>query len=295
MEAALRSATVELADAGILSARTDAEFLLAARLRIRRPELVRQALLGRTMTSEHAFAYGDLVRERATRVPLQHLTGYADFAGITLSVGPGVFVPRPETEMIVARSVAMAADIASPLIVDLCTGSAAIPLALKHALPRADLHAVELSEHAHAWAARNVEALGLTVDLRLGDAAFAFDDLVGLVDIVTCNPPYISVGATPVDPEVRDHDPSASLYGLSEDGLTVPAMMAQRAARLLKQGGILLMEHAETQGSVLVARLIATNVWERVEDHCDLNDRPRMVEAIRGPIRLSECAKDEDQ
>lgn len=295
MESALRAATAELAEAGIVSARTDAELLLVARLRITRAEVLRRCLLGGTLSSDEAAAYADLVHERAARVPLQHLTGSADFAGISLSVGPGVFVPRPETEMIVHRAITLAASLDSPLIVDLCTGCGAIPLALKRALPGAQIHAVELSEHAHAWAALNVEALDPDVDLRCGDAALAFDDLLGEVDIVTCNPPYIPAGAVPVDPEVRDHDPDIALYGMSDDGLAVPLAMAERAAELLSSTGVLLIEHAETQGAVFVERLKATTVWERVEDHRDLNDRPRMVEAIRGPIRLSDGAEDKDQ
>lgn len=281
MEVSLRAATAELAEAGIASARTDAELLLAAQLGLGRAEVLRRCLLGRTLTGEQESAYADLVRERASRVPLQHLTGYADFAGITLSVGPGVFVPRPETELIVTRATAVAAGIDCPLIVDLCTGSAAIALALKHALPGAEIHAVELSEHAHAWAARNVDTLGLGVDLRLGDAANAFDDLLGLVDIVTCNPPYIPVGAVPVDPEVRDHDPDIALYGQSEDGLKLPLQMASRAADLLRPGGVLLIEHADTQGTDIVARLSNMACWSTVKGHCDLTDRPRAVEALR--------------
>lgn len=287
METAVRDATTALTEAGIVSARTDAELLLAACLGISRAELLRQLLLGRTLTAEHHSAYDILVSERAKRVPLQHLTGYADFAGITVSVGPGVFVPRPETELIVTRAIAVASGLDAPCIVDLCTGSGAIPLALKRALPDAEMHAVELSVHAHAWAAHNIAALGLEVDLRLGDAALAFDDVVGQADIVTCNPPYIPDGAVPVDSEVRDHDPAVALYGMSEDGLGIPGLMVHRASRLLRHGGVLLMEHAETQGSVLIQRLEAAGVWEHVKDHRDLAGRPRMIEAVRSPSRLA--------
>ncbi len=286
MESVVRAATATLDEAGIVSSRSDAELLLAAHLHITRAEVLRQCLLGRALTGEQQTAYADLVRERATRVPLQHLTGSADFAGITLSVGPGVFVPRPETELIVQRATALAAGLGSPLIVDLCTGSGAIPLALKHALPSAEIHAVELSNHAHAWAAHNVKMLALDVDLGLGDAAQAFGDLLGEVDIVTCNPPYIPNGAVPVDPEVRDHDPAIALYGDSGDGLRIPLQMAARAADLLRPGGHLLMEHAESQSLTLVARLEGMARWREIRHHRDLTGRPRMVEVVSGSTPL---------
>ncbi len=281
MESAVRAATAKLGAAGIVSARTDAQLLLAARLHVTRAEVVRQSVLGRTLTTDQEAAYADIVNERAARVPLQHLTGYAHFAGITLSVGPGVFVPRPETELIVHRATALAAGIDSPVIVDLCTGSGAIPLALKQSLPMAAIHAVELSAHAHAWAVRNVSTLGFDVDLRLSDAALAFDDLLGEVDIVTCNPPYIPNGAVPVDPEVRDHDPGIALYGGSQDGLKIPLQMAARAADLLRPGGHLLMEHADSQDVTLVSRLQDMTCWIAIRDHRDLSGRPRIVEATR--------------
>ena len=227
-----------------------------------------------------------LVAERARRVPLQHLTGRAAFRHLELSVGPGVFVPRPETEMVADLAVPLLLDLAdrerrAPVVVDLCTGSGALALSLKHEVPAASVHAVELSDLAHAWAVRNRDDLGLDVEMVLGDATTAFADLEGEVDVVVSNPPYIPVGAVPNDPEVRDHDPDVALYGGSADGLRIPLEVAARAARLLRPGGVLLMEHADVQGRSLPAALRGTGAWTGVEDHPDLAGRPRVTRAVR--------------
>ena len=142
--------------------------------------------------------------------------------------------------------------------------------------------AVELSDLAHGWAVANRDRLGLDVDVRLGDATTAFDDLEGEVDVVVSNPPYIPVGAVPVDPEVRDHDPAVALYGGSVDGLAIPLAVAARAAVLLRPGGVLVMEHADSQGASLPRALRATGEWVQVADHADLSGRPRTTVAVRG-------------
>ncbi|MGC1207304.1 MAG: peptide chain release factor N(5)-glutamine methyltransferase [Ornithinimicrobium sp.] len=281
IDSLLRAATEQLRQAGIVSARVDAEILLGEAQGLSRSEVLRHAILGRTLDDTQATAYLDLVDQRAQRVPLQHLTGYADFAGIRLRVGPGVFTPRPETEVLVARAHEIAQDQAHPLIVDLGTGSGAIAAALKHRLPGADVYAVEVSTHAHAWARQNFDRLALDVALRRGEGQTAFAELEHQVDLVTCNPPYIPTGAVPVDPEVRLHDPSVALYGDSDDGLKVPMEMAARAAVLLRPGGILLMEHADSQATVIDKRLQEMTCWSTIRDHRDLADRPRMVEATR--------------
>jgi len=148
----------------------------------------------------------------------------------------------------------------------------------------AEVHAVELSREAHAWAEQNVATLAPEVDLRLGDATTAFADLEGGVDVVVCNPPYIPDGAVPLDPEVRDHDPELALYGSSADGLAVPLAMAARAASLLRDGGVLVMEHADSQGRSLPAALRAAGAWAEVSDHDDLTGRPRAAVAVRGEL-----------
>jgi release factor glutamine methyltransferase len=231
----------------------------------------------------------DLVAERARRVPLQHLTGKAGFRRLDLSVGPGVFVPRFETELVAGlaidhllrHSLGLGPVPAAPVVVDLCTGSGAIALAIKDEVPAAEVHGVELSDLAHAWAIRNRDDLGLDVDIRLGDAILAFPELESRVDVVVSNPPYIPVGAVPNDPEVRDHDPEVALFGGGSDGLRIPLEVAARAAVLLRVGGFFVMEHADVQGGSLPAALRATGLWQDIQDHADLNGRPRSVTAVR--------------
>jgi len=167
------------------------------------------------------------------------------------------------------------------VVVDLCAGSGAIALAVKDEVPCAEVHGVELSGLAHAWAIHNRDDLGLDVDLRLGDATLAFPELEAGVDVVVSNPPYIPVGSIPNDPEVRDHDPEVALYGGSFDGLRIPLQIAARAAVLLRPGGFFVMEHADVQGESLTSALRMTGVWHDVRDHADLNGRPRAVTAFR--------------
>jgi release factor glutamine methyltransferase len=167
------------------------------------------------------------------------------------------------------------------VVVDLCTGSGAIALAVKDEVPDVEVFGVELSGLAYAWAIRNRDDLGLDVDIRLGDATVAFPDLEADVDVVVSNPPYIPVGACPNDPEVRDHDPEVALYGGSSDGLRIPLQVAGRAAVLLRPGGLLVMEHADVQGDSLLAALAVSGLWQDIEDHEDLNGRPRAVTAFR--------------
>ena len=202
---AVRRATMTLAEAGVESAAVDA-LHLAAHLRGEDvSETRRLMVLGGV---EAPDGYADLVAERASRVPLQHLTGRAHFRGLELEVGPGVFVPRPETELLVDLALRSLAGRDAPVVVDLATGSGAIALAVKEECPAATVYAVELTDLAHAWAVRNRDRLGLDVSVDRGDARHAYPELVDAVDVVTCNPPYIPDDQVPVDPEVRDHDPA---------------------------------------------------------------------------------------
>ena len=275
---AVRRATMTLAEAGVESAPVDA-LQLAAHLRGEDvAETRRLMVLGGV---EAPDGYADLVAERASRVPLQHLTGRAYFRGLELEVGPGVFVPRPETELLVDLAARSIAGREAPVVVDLATGSGAIALAVKQEWPAATVYAVELTDLAHAWAVRNRDRLGLDVAIDRGDARHAYPDLVGVVDVVTCNPPYIPDDQVPVDPEVRDHDPREALYGGRGDGLGLPLAMAARAAALLRDGGTLVMEHADTQGAALPRALAGTGDWDKVVDHLDLLGRPRCVVASR--------------
>jgi len=284
----VRSAIVVLADAGVDSAEFDAVTLAAHALGTSTGELRKMMAMGAPAPDGLDDRFGDLVTERARRVPLQHLTGKAGFRRLELSVGPGVFVPRFETELVAGLAIThlqrpdLRGQRRQPaVVVDLCSGSGAIALALKDEVPAAEVHGVELSDLAHAWAIRNRDDLGLDVDLRLGDATLAFPELEAAVDVVVSNPPYIPVGAVPNDPEVRDHDPAVALYGGSANGLRIPLAVAARAAVLLRPGGFFVMEHADVQGNSLPAALRATASWQDIQDHADLNDRPRVVTAVR--------------
>lgn len=277
LRSAVRAAAVRLASAGIASAEADAVALAAHALGTSAADVRKAMVLGGPASP----AYDGLVAARADRVPLQHLTGRAGFRRLELSVGPGVFVPRPETELVAGLAIEAAQALAAPVVVDLCAGSGAIALAVKDEVPTAIVYAVELGEEAHAWAALNQERTGLDITLVRGDARSAFPGLEGSVDVVVSNPPYIPVGMVPQDPEVRDHDPDLALYGGSEDGLAVPLAVAARAAALLRPGGILVMEHADTQGEALPAGLRRTGAWRDVVDRRDLAGRPRATVAIR--------------
>jgi release factor glutamine methyltransferase len=283
LRSAVREATARLAVAGIPSPEADAVALAAHAMGTEPAEVRRAMVLG----APEPQGFAELVAEREARVPLQHLTGVAHFRRLTLAVGPGVFVPRPETEVTAGLAIDAASAIGpGALVVDLCTGSGAIALAVKDELPAARVLAVELSDLAHGWALANRDRLGLDVDVRLGDATTAFDDLEGEADVVVSNPPYIPVGAVPVDPEVRDHDPAVALYGGSVDGLAIPLAVAARACVLLRPGGVLVMEHADTQGESLPRALRATGEWVEVADHADLSGRPRTTVAVRASAAL---------
>ncbi len=270
-----RAAAARLAEAGVPSPAYDADALLAHVLGV---DQARLALLDQ-VADEHAARFEALVARRARREPLQHLLGSVGFRHVELAVGPGVFVPRPETELLAGWAVERALEVGEPVVVDLCTGSGAIACAVADEVPSARVHAVELDPAAHAWAARNLAGTG--VELRLGDMADAFDDLAGGVDVVTCNPPYIPLDAwESVAPEARDHDPQLALFS-GDDGLDAVRVVAARAAQLLRPGGWVGVEHADVQGESAPAVLAATSSWQHIRDHRDLAGRPRFVTATR--------------
>ncbi|GAB4099743.1 peptide chain release factor N(5)-glutamine methyltransferase [Sinomonas halotolerans] len=300
--AALRQAAALLAEAGVPSPRADAE-QIAVHVLSAGPggDRLGGGGLGRLRALAITGApvpegFWDLVQERARRVPLQHLTGAAHFRHLTLSVGPGVFVPRPETEGVVQLALDWLAQEAaahdadwSPSVVDLGTGSGAIAASVAHEVPRARVHAVELSDHAYAWAERNLSLpeLGGRVRLARGDLRTAFRELDGTVDAVVSNPPYIPAGMVPREPEAAEHDPDLALYGGGEDGLELPLAAAATAARLLRPGGFFVMEHAEVQAERIAGLLAADadGAWRRVRSHEDLNGLPRATSAVRAGAR----------
>jgi release factor glutamine methyltransferase len=271
--AVLSRAEERLAQAGVESPRRDAELLLAHVLDVRLGQLP----LVREVTTTQEQAYDELVARRARREPLQHLTGSAAFRYVDLRVGPGVFVPRPETELLAGWAVGEALRLERPVVVDLATGSGAIARAVADEVPAAVVHAVELDEGAHAWATRNLHGTG--VDLRLGDLADAFDDLLGTVDVVVCNPPYIPLDAWEgVAVEARDHDPHLALFS-GDDGLEALRLVEERAAALLRRGGVVGVEHADVQGESAPALFAGSGRWTEVRDHTDLAGRPRYLTA----------------
>ena len=264
--------------AQVPSPRVDAE-LLAAHLLYdgSRSRLQHAALMGERLTPDQVAEYEALIARRASREPLQHITGSAPFYRLELAVGPGVFVPRPETELLVEEALKVLnarADSATggQRIVDLCTGSGAIAAAVKSELPNAQVFAVELSEDAIPYARKNLEPLG--VHLVQGDALTALSELAGTFDAVLSNPPYIPPANVPADPEAALHDPDMALYGGGEDGMQMPSAIAARAFELLAPGGLFIMEHDDTQEEA-VAELLASIGFEGYYPVRDLNNRPR--------------------
>jgi release factor glutamine methyltransferase len=273
----IRAAAAALAQAGVPSPDYDAAELLAHVLGTTRPGLA----LVQALTEAQAREYDALVARRARREPLQHLVGSAPFRHVELAVGPGVFTPRPETELLAGWGVDRAGELVAagrtPVVVDLCTGSGAIALAVATEVPQAAVHAVELSEDAFGWAARNLSGSG--VDLRQGDMADSFPDLDGTVDVVLCNPPYIPLDAyESVAAEAREHDPHLALFS-GDDGLAAIRVLARVAARLLRPGGVMGAEHADVQGDSAPAVFAVNGRWLDVRDHLDLAGRPRYVTA----------------
>jgi release factor glutamine methyltransferase len=281
----MRDARVRLATAGVPSPVTDAELLAAYVFGLSRGELAGAVVRGDDADPERALRFRELVAERAGRVPLQHLIGTAPFRTVELAVGPGVFVPRPETEVVAGLAIEEAQRLERPPVVDLCTGSGAIAIALAVEVPAARVVAVEHDPLALAWARRNVDALAPAVDLRAGDAvgadAAVAADLADAVDVVVSNPPYIPDGARPVDHEVAEHDPPIALYGGGTDGLDVPRGVVAAAAGLLRPGGLLVMEHGDAQGAS-AQRLVGGPAWHDVRTAEDLTGRPRALLARRG-------------
>ena len=272
-----------LARAGVADPSVDAELLLAWTLgpEVSRGEVHAGIIRGDALEAAQHARFRDLISRRAAREPLQHITGSAPFRHLTLSVGPGVFVPRPETEIVAQFAIDALANAAEPdpIAVDLGTGSGAIALAMATEVPHARVHAVEKSVEAIAWTRRNVEAIAPRVDLRHGDLATAFDDLVGRVAVVASNPPYVPTDAVPRDDEVRLHDPALALYG-GEDGLDVVRIISRRGLELARPGGALVLEHGEWQGEA-IREILTADGWLGAATHPDLTGRDRATTAIR--------------
>ena len=282
LRTAVKGATDRLAAAGVASPEHDARALAVHVLGFAKPS---DLLMVDDLDEGQAAAYDELVARRADRVPLQHLTGSVGFRYLSLEVGPGVFVPRPETESVVQYAVDALRGVPDPLCVDLCTGSGTIAFALANELPGAVVHAVERDPQALAWTRRNavnrVKAGDPEVQLHLGSAEDALPGFDGTLDLVISNPPYVATTEAHIpDPEVLDHDPGIALWA-GEDGLDVIRLVEQAARRLLKPGGLLVVEHSDRQGRSAPALLERAGGWTEVEDRRDHAGRDRYVTARR--------------
>lgn len=296
---------------GIQSAAADAAQIVAFVLGRSRPQLFLQDAL----EPEQRVRIEQLLSQRLSRVPLQHILGVAPFRRLEVEVGPGVFIPRPETELVTEAAMRFLPD-SDPVAVDLCAGSGAISLAIATEVPGVRVYAVELFDEALVWTRRNVDrfhdaiaAIGSQVDVVAADAATVADPgnalarLAGRVDVVVCNPPYIPTQMVPREPEVLDFEPHVALFG-GVDGLDIVRRILRTAAILLRPGGHVVVEHADVQGvaagasgvpglmtqmvasdevSLLANIPIGTAVWRSVNDRPDLNGLPRFTMAQRTP------------
>jgi release factor glutamine methyltransferase len=281
----LTQAASQLREVGVDSPEQEARQLLAYAVGI---ELARVPLLD-SVDDDQASHFQTLINKRAHRIPLQHLTGRAHFRYLELEVGPGVFVPRPETEVMtgwaieqlrpMVYAVARGESRHLPVVVELGTGSGAVAKSIATELTGTRVHAVEMSEEAAAYAAHNL--VDTTVELHVRDMVGALPELNGAVDLVIANPPYIPLDAfESVIPEVRDHDPVLALVS-GQDGLDAIRAVVTEAARLLRPAGLLCVEHADIQGESAQQILLDHGAFAAVRDHRDLAGKPRFVTAIR--------------
>ncbi|WP_253786186.1 peptide chain release factor N(5)-glutamine methyltransferase [Rhodoluna limnophila] len=278
----IEHATERFTQVGIESAAVDAELLAGHVLGLSRGGVQAQMLIGGKVSADQAKQITDLFGRRLAREPLQHITGSGYFRNLELEVGRGVFIPRPETEFVAQLAIDALAKVESvnPIAVDLGTGSGAIALAMATEVPNARVYAVEKSDDAMPFTSANFKKYG-SVNARLiqGDLAEAFEELNGQVAVVASNPPYIPSAAVPRDVEVHLHDPGLALYG-GQDGMDVIHQVSATARRLLVTGGVLVIEHADSQSNQ-VCQLLLADGWREVQAHRDLTDRDRAVTAIK--------------
>ena len=276
-----------LASAGVASPRVDAEIIAAHVVGVERGRLMLQPLVDPPVIE----AMRQLVVRRAAREPLQHLLGTAVLGPVEVAVGPGVFTPRPETELLLEWGLHAVADVPAPLVVDLCTGSGALALAVATARPDAVVHAVEADAGALTWARRNISdhvSAGRTpITLHAADVRWnnLLVELESRVDLVLCNPPYVPDG-TALPPEVTEWDPPGAVFG-GPDGLEIIRAVIAASAGLLRYGGSLGIEHDDSHGEVVPGLLRRRRVLIDVEEHHDLAGRPRFATARRRDARAS--------
>ncbi|MBT1164258.1 peptide chain release factor N(5)-glutamine methyltransferase [Bifidobacterium felsineum] len=264
----IQEAAARLRDAGIETPEHDAKLLLAEAAGVELRDIDKSLLMGEPVDFDDA-RFQAMIERRAKREPLQYIVGHAPFRYLDLEVGPGVFIPRPETETVVQAGLDWMTQhgLMHPRVVDLCAGSGAIGLAVVTEVPGSQVWAVELSPRTAEWTQKNLvrtaklcPSIASNYQLEIGDATSltTLAQLDGMVDMVITNPPYIPETDIPEQPEVRDWDPELALYGGSADGTLIPERIIERAFRLLKPGGALVMEHDISQGDRLVAYARAT-------------------------------------
>ena len=287
----LIDATQRLTASGIESARTDAELLLCHVLDVSRARL----LTVDELTREQRMRFEGLLSKRMSRYPLQHLTGLAPFRYLELDIGPGALVPRPETEVVVETAVRHLRTLPEGAhVLDLCSGAG--PIAIAIATEVANCHVVAIEKYADAqqWGRRNAEKYATRIAEQGSVLTFVDGDVTDSapyapyahsIDVVVSNPPYIPNGMVPRDPEVSMHDPKEALFG-GADGMDVIRPLLDGAAYVLKDGGLLVIEHADVQGEAAgdagVPAIVRAHAdFEDVVDHNDLTARPRYTVARR--------------
>jgi release factor glutamine methyltransferase len=275
---ALETATDKLTSAGVLSPSVDAELLGCHVLGVERFELTMLTLRDQLFPGDKITEFESAVARRVKREPLQHITGLAPFRHLELHVGPGVFIPRPETEQLVGMALEKIESFEKPVVIDMCSGSGAIAISIATELSGADVYSVELSKQAFDFLSRNYQKYGLDIKgARNEDLTTAFDELAGRVDLVISNPPYIPDAAVPIDLEVQLHEPKLALYG-GQDGLDVIRRISGRALFLLKPSGLLVLEHADSQAQA-ISELLLSQGWQEVVSSQDLAGKDRMISA----------------
>ena len=285
----LRGATALLTEAHVPNPEADSTLLLAHAWGLDASALSRRRLFGEPVPADVAQEFAVLLDRRRQRIPIQHLIGTAPFRHLELQVGPGVFVPRPETELLVTEvldELRGQARAQVPFVIDLCSGSGAITLSLATEFAHLQIVGVERDAAAFEWSQKNLSRVHLgdsTVDLICGDATTFADDNPGLwarADVVVTNPPYVPDEAVPRDPEVRDHDPAAALYG-GVTGLEIPGLIIEQAEKLLVPGGMFIMEHGEEQGIAVREHIMSTASLRQAATYPDYTGRDRYTVAHR--------------
>lgn len=276
----LHQSAAQLSKAGVSSPEVDSELLAAHILGITRSELSVAIAMDSEFPEDKIGAFSDGVSRRANREPLQHITGLAPFRHLELAVGKGVFTPRPETEQVVSFAMEKIASFESPVIVDLCAGSGAIALSFATERPDAKVYAVEKSKEAFEFLKQNSNKYGLDLgQLSNVDLQDCLTEMGSVADLVISNPPYIPNDSIPVDLEVQLHEPAISLYG-GVDGLDVIRQILSKAKQLLRTGGLLVIEHADTQ-AVSIRELLLAEGWISVDSKKDLAGKDRMISATK--------------